>query len=167
MAAEALQATDVGDGTVRVVEFTLGDERFAVDVADVDNIEELADLTRIPRTSEAIEGVMDLRGEITAVIDLRVHLDVEGSVAEEPQVLVVDQSKDKQKLGLKVDRIDRVESYDEDAIEDTADVPDLGAGGVERRVIGAIIQGPAEDSDFEPIAMIDVDEIVMQSRQAR
>lgn len=167
MAAEALEASDPDERTVRVVEFTLGGERFAVEVGDVDNIEELAGLTRIPRTGEAIEGVMDLRGEITAIIDLRAHLDVEGEVPNEPQVLVVDQSKDKQKLGLKVDRINRVEPYAESEIEDASEVPDLGTAGVEQRIIEGIIQGPAEGSDFEPIAMIDVDEIVRRSRQGR
>lgn len=167
MAAEALEAPDTDEGTVRVVEFTLGDERFAIPVGDVDNIEELEDLTRIPRTGEAVEGVMDLRGEITAIIDLRVHLDVEEYDAAEQQVLVLDQSKDKQKLGFRVDRIHGVENYPESAVEDTEEVPELDTAGVEQRTIRAIIRGPSEESDFEPIGLVDVDEIVQLSRQAR
>lgn len=167
MAAEALEAPDTDEGTVRVVEFTLGDERFAIPVGDVDNIEELEDLTRIPRTGEAVEGVMDLRGEITAIIDLRVHLDVEEYDAAEQQVLVLDQSMDKQKLGFKVDAIEGVESYDESDVDDTSEVPELETAGVERRVIGAIIRRPAEDSDFEPIGMIDAEEVIQLSRQGR
>ncbi|PSP78123.1 chemotaxis protein [Halobacteriales archaeon QS_1_68_20] len=168
MAAEATEGTERQEPTVRVVEFTLGGERFAVHVTDVDNIEDPEGVTRIPRTGEAIEGVMDLRGEITAIIDPRVHLDVDAEpTTEEQQVLVLDQSKDKQKLGFRVDRIHGVENYPESAVEDTEDFPELDSTGVQRQAIRAIIRGPSEESDFEPIGLVDADEIVRLSRQGR
>ncbi len=166
MAAEATEGTERREPTVRVVEFTLGGERFAVHVTDVDNIEDPEGVTRIPRTGEAIEGVMDLRGEITAIIDPRVHLDVDEVTGDEQQVLVIEQSKDKQKLGFRVDAIHGVENYPESAVEDTDAVPELDTAGVERRAIRAIVRGPSEESDFEPIGLVDVDEIIQLSRQA-
>lgn len=165
MAAEALEESDSREGSVRVVEFMLGSERFAVTVGDVDNIEDIDEVTRIPRTGEAVEGVMDLRGEITAIINLRVYLDVDEPATEEQQVLVLDHKKDKQKIGLRVDQIAGVETYPEGYVDDTSDVPELEIAGVEQQAIRAIIRRPNEESDFEPVGLIDVDEIIQLSRQ--
>lgn len=173
MAAEASDADAVRtEPTVQVVEFTVAGERFAVDVGDVDSIEELRGATRVPRTGDAIAGVMDLRGEITAIIDPRVHLDVgdddddHGGVRER-QVLVLDQSKDKQKLGLQVDSVDGVEEYPESKVVPRGEFDELGTAGIEGQAIRALIQKPSEQSEFEPVGWIDVDEIIEQSRADR
>ena len=169
MAAEAPDTEDGTDGpgrTVQVVEFTLGGERFTVDVGDVDSIVELEGSTRVPRTSEAIDGVMDLRGEITAIIDPRVYLDVEADpVTGEQQVLVLDQSRDKQKLGLRVDRVVGVEEYPVDRIDAPESFEELDTLGVREEIIDSIVRRPADGSDFEPVARLDVGAIVEESRQ--
>lgn len=169
MAAEATESDAArSEPTVQVVEFRVGGERFAVDVGDVDSIEELTGATRVPRTNEAIDGVMDLRGEITAIIDPRVHLDVDpDAVAAEQQVLVLDQSMDKQKLGLRVDAVEGVEEYPESKVVDHGEFDQLETTGVEQRSIRAIIQRPSPDSEFEPVGWIDIDAIVDQSRTDR
>lgn len=154
--------------TVQVVEFTVAGERFAVDVHDVDSMEGLTGLTRVPRTSDAIDGVMDLRGEITAVIDPRVHLDVdEAASADEQQVLVLDQTADKQKLGLRVDSVDGVEEYPESSVVDVEEFEQLDSAGVRDRAIGAIVKAPSPDSEFDPVGWIDVEEIIERSRLGR
>lgn len=168
MAAEAT-GPEGDEGTVepttQVVEFTVSGERFAVSVGDVDSIEELTGTTRVPRTGEAIDGVMDLRGEITAIINPRVHLDVATeTVALEQQVLVLEQTKDKQKIGLRVDEVVGVEEYPESAIVDSEDVAELAAAGIDDRLISAIIKRDIPEGDFEPIGWINVDTIIELSR---
>lgn len=169
MAAEGSEPDEDADGperTVQVVEFTLGGERFAVDVGDVDSIVDLTGSTRVPRTSEAIDGVMDLRGEITAIIDPRVYLDVDTeTVADEQQVLVLDQSRDKQMLGLRVDRVVGVEDYSWDLVDDPGAFDELDSAGVRQSTIHSIIRKPTGDSEFEPVAWLDVMAIIEQSRQ--
>ena len=167
MAAEATDPdAEVERATVQVVEFVVGGERFAIDVDDVDSIEELTGATRVPRTNQAIDGVMDLRGEITAIINPRVHLDVDSeTVAMEQQVLVLDQSKDKQKLGLRVDQVVGVEEYFESDVVDPENFAELDTTGVTKAAIQSIIKRPSEESDFEPVGWIDVDEIISLSRQ--
>lgn len=170
MAAEASQSegsSEEPERTVQVVEFTLGGERFAIDVDEVDSIVELDGATRVPRTTEAIDGVMDLRGEITAVIDPRVYLAVDAeSVTIEQQVLVLDQSRDKQKMGLRVDQVVGVEEYAEDLVDDPDDFEELDSTGVVEETIRFIIRRPTPDADFEPVAWLDVGAIVEQSRQS-
>jgi purine-binding chemotaxis protein CheW len=169
MAADASEPdeSDVPERTVQVVEFALGDERFALDVGVVDSIVELSGSTRVPRTSEAIDGVMDLRGEITAIIDPRVYLDIEiEEVAREQQVLVLDQSMDKQKLGIRVDRVVGVEEYAWDLVDDPGAFEELDTTGVREETIHSIIRRPTDETDFEPVAWLDVGAIIDQSRQS-
>jgi purine-binding chemotaxis protein CheW len=167
MAADA-SATDEGtdDGrTVQVVEFTLGGERFAVDVDDVDSIVELGESTRVPRTTEAITGVMDLRGEITAILDPRMYLDVGHTDDPEKQVLVLDQQMDKQKIGLQVDQVVGVEDYAHSLVDDPGSFDELDTTGVREEVIRSIIRRPTDGTEFEPVAWLDVGAIIERSTQ--
>lgn len=169
MAAEASESDDGSDGpqrTVQVVEFTLDDERFAIDVGDVDSIVEPEGETRVPRTSAAIDGVMDLRGEITAVLDPRVYLDVDDPRTDDQQVLVIDQSIDKQKLGLRVDQVVGVEEYGVDVVDDPNAFEELDSTGIREKTIHSIIRKPTAESEFEPVARLDIGAIIDQSRQA-
>jgi purine-binding chemotaxis protein CheW len=169
MAAEASEdGADASGRTVQVVEFRLGSERFAIDVDDVDSIVELEGSTRVPRTSEAITGVMDLRGEITAIIDPRVYLDVatDGDSAE-IQVLVLDQTMDKQKLGLRVDQVVGVEEYDWNLVDDPGAFEELDTTGVREETIHSIIRRPTDETEFEPVAWLDVGAIIERSTQTQ
>lgn len=51
--------------------FTLGNELFAVDVAQVREVLDYTTITKIPRTPEYMRGVINLRGSVVPVIDLR------------------------------------------------------------------------------------------------
>ena len=164
MAAHASEREDAPEANVHVVEFLIGDERFAIGVELMDNIVELEEPARVPRTFEAIEGVMDLRGEITAILNPSVYLDVEPNPPAEPQVLILDNSVDKQKLGLRVDDVIGVETYPESAVESPKSVDELDTSGIEQDIIQSIVRSPPEEGNFEPIAWLDVEEIIERSR---
>lgn len=164
-APEPDEGADAPERTVQVVEFTLGAERFAVDVGEVDSIVDLEGSTRVPRTSEAVDGVMDLRGEITAVINPRVFLDV-ADEADEHQVLVLDQDQDKQKLGLRVDRVVGVEEYGVTRVDAPGAFDELDTTGIREEAIDSIIRRPVGgEDDFDPVARLDVAAIIEASRQ--
>jgi purine-binding chemotaxis protein CheW len=167
MAADAAEPEGATDGaTVQVVEFLVGGERYAVDVGDVDSIEELRGMTRVPRTNDAVAGVMDLRGEITAILDPAVHLAVEpGERAAEEQVLVLDQSVDKQKLGLQVDAVVGVNEYPERFVVPHEDFDELDTAGVNSRVLEALIRRESDESEFEPVGWFDAEALVEESRR--
>ncbi|MFY9800039.1 MAG: chemotaxis protein CheW, partial [Methanoregula sp.] len=56
--------------TVEVVEFILGGERYALDIHLVREIVEMLQITPIPRAPSYISGVVNLRGEITNIMNL-------------------------------------------------------------------------------------------------
>ncbi len=56
--------------------FKLGDEVFAVDVAQVREILELAPITRMPKTPDFMRGVINVRGSVVPVVDMRLKFDM-------------------------------------------------------------------------------------------
>jgi purine-binding chemotaxis protein CheW len=57
-----------------LIAFRLGDETFAVDIALVHEIVRLCPITRIPRALGDVEGVINLRGRIVPIVDMRRRL---------------------------------------------------------------------------------------------
>ena len=66
MTAQAL------NGVSTYLTFSLGEEIFAIDVANVREVLDLTDITRIPRTPEYMKGVINLRGGVVPVVDMRI-----------------------------------------------------------------------------------------------
>jgi len=64
-----------GDET-KLVRFKLGDESFGVKVEQIREIVKIGDITSVPKMPSFIEGVMNLRGQITTIIDLRRRFDI-------------------------------------------------------------------------------------------
>ncbi|MBF0188805.1 MAG: chemotaxis protein CheW [Magnetococcales bacterium] len=57
--------------TTQFLTFTLGDEVFAVDIERVREVLEYTQITRVPRTPEFMRGVINLRGNVVPVVDMR------------------------------------------------------------------------------------------------
>jgi purine-binding chemotaxis protein CheW len=57
--------------TTQYLTFNLGDEVFAVDVGKVREILEITNITKVPQTPEFMRGVINLRGSVVPVIDMR------------------------------------------------------------------------------------------------
>lgn len=145
---------------VQVVEFLLGEDRCAVDIDQVDGIVEIKKVTRIPRTPDAIDGVMDLRGETTAIIDLKNFLGIESGEKDAAEdVLVLDRPDDKQKIGLRVDEVLEVSTYYTGQIDTGDDLSNLQTKGFEERSARGVIRKPNGD-DLELIVWVDVEAII-------
>jgi purine-binding chemotaxis protein CheW len=63
------ESSTADDETISVLEFVLGDERYCLDITFIEQIVERGTVTRIPNAPDFVEGVIDLRGDITTVID--------------------------------------------------------------------------------------------------
>ena len=57
--------------TIQYLAFRLGDEVYAVDVAKVREILDFPAITKVPRTPEFMRGVINLRGSVVPVVDMR------------------------------------------------------------------------------------------------
>ena len=74
----------------QVVVFTLNHEEFAVPITSIQEIVRIPDeLIRVPKSPDFLEGVINLRGIVLPVVDLRRRLEIEGSERSERQRIVV------------------------------------------------------------------------------
>jgi len=111
---------------VKVIIFRLVDEEYGVEVQQVRSIEKLEHITRVPRTPEFVKGVINLRGVVTPIIDLRSRFQLaETECTEATRVIIV--AVDELEVGLIVDSANDVVDIPVNAIEPPAAV----VGGVE------------------------------------
>lgn len=97
--------------------FRLGDERFAIDVFSVREIIEPQRVTKVPRTPAHVLGMINLRGKIVPVVDLRkkLGLPADGLAGKEVRIVVVD--LDDVRTGVVVDAVSEVLEIAESQIE--------------------------------------------------
>ncbi|MCS7221658.1 MAG: chemotaxis protein CheW [Anaerolineae bacterium] len=88
----------------QLVVFRLGDESYGIDISRVQGIERMQPVTIVPRAPHWIEGVINLRGQITPVMNLRVRFGFERVEPTKETRIVVVQIKD-QRVGLVVDKV--------------------------------------------------------------
>lgn len=134
--------------------FRLGDEEFGVEILKVREIIGLMDITVVPRTPKSIRGVINLRGKIIPVVDLRVKFLMQTiDNTELSCIIVVDAQTDGQatQMGILVDTVSEVLDIPVDLIEPT---PAFGSG-----VNTKFIRGMARVEDTVKI-LLSVEEVL-------
>lgn len=101
--------------------FTLGGDEYAADVAGVREIVGALPITRVPGLPQAVRGVVNLRGRIIPVVDLRMRFGLDAADHGERTCLVVVQSAGSEYAAV-VDRVVEVAAIDADEIEDASAV---------------------------------------------
>src|SRR6188768_3991403 len=80
----------VGDhGTRQVLTFSLGGEIYGVDILRVKEIRGWSPVTRIPQSPDAVLGVLNLRGLIVPIVDLRVRFSLKTAEFTPQTVIIV------------------------------------------------------------------------------
>ena len=92
--AEETRGAEAGGQRIGVVEFRLAHERYAVESVHVREVLPLKDVTPLPCTPPFVLGLINVRGQILSVIDLRVFFDLPRAVATTATRVVVLRSGD-------------------------------------------------------------------------
>lgn len=81
-----------GDGALlQLVTFTLGEEEFGVDILRVQEIIRMMPVTRVPAAPAFVEGIINLRGKVIPVIDMRARFALRaGDADEKTRIMVVE-----------------------------------------------------------------------------
>ena len=106
--------------TVQYLTFKLNDEVFALDVAKVREILEVTNITKVPQTPDFMRGVINLRGSVVPVIDMRLKFGMsrtEQTVNTCIIVVEVDLDGDTTILGALADSVQEVVELEPDRIE--------------------------------------------------
>lgn len=93
-------------GGTRFISFTLGSEEFAIPLLFVKEVIAVPDVTPVPFTPPHFVGIMNLRGQVISVIDLRTKLGIKPGQGAETAVIICDLAP--LCLGVVVDSIDSV-----------------------------------------------------------
>ncbi len=107
--------------------FELGNEHYAIEILSVEEIKSDESMTRLPRTPSWIKGVLNLRGTIVPVIDLRERFDIPPAEVRHADViiiLIVRAGDHVRRVGAIVDEVTDVLALGADEIEEA---PDLGS----------------------------------------
>lgn len=84
----------------------VGEERYAFPIRQVREVVGTPSLTFVPRSPAHVAGVMNLRGQVLPVVDLRAHLNLRGGVGRERKVVVADWNGEA--VGFLVDEVEAV-----------------------------------------------------------
>ncbi len=102
-------------GERQVVLFDLNKEAYGVDISQV------REITRVPRVPEFVEGIINLRGKVNPVVDLRARFSMPSTErTDEHGIVVVD--GDGQDIGMVVDAVTEVSRTPSDSIEPPSSV---------------------------------------------
>lgn len=113
--------------------FKLGDEEYGIDIMNVREITEFKETTKIPNAPSFIVGIINLRGSIIPVINLKKRFNLEEvEINKNSRIIIVNMNE--RQIGFIVDDASQVLTLKE---EDVDNPPDIIAG-VERKYIAGI-----------------------------
>ncbi|WNF35439.1 chemotaxis protein CheW [Bacillaceae bacterium IKA-2] len=111
---------------VKVIVFQLKDEEYGVEVDQVRSIERMQHITRVPRTLDFVKGVINLRGVVTPIIELRKRFGIEEiETTDSTRIIIV--AAGNLEVGLIVDAANDVVDIPNNVVEPPPEV----VGGVE------------------------------------
>ena len=117
--------------------FTLGQESYAIDILKVQEIRGFETPTRIANTPDFIKGVINLRGHIVPIVDLRLKLGMDEARYDSTTVVIILNIL-KRVVGMVVDGVSDVVALAPDTIKPA---PDLGAALDTRYILGLATLG--------------------------
>ena len=136
----------------QLVVFTLCDTLYGVDVSQVREITELRDITAVPGSPYHVEGVTNLRGQVTTVIDLKKRFDLEETERDKESRIIIVESDDGVPIGMIVDSVTEVLRIPTDAIG----AVDLSEGDQSTDYI----KGVAKLEDENLMIVVDIESIL-------
>jgi len=133
--ASQISDSDHGSELKQLVVFHVGEEGFCIEIGKVREINRLVQMTKIPESPVYVEGIINLRGDIIPIIDMRKRfgLPMQEAVTKENRIMVIE--TEGKLVGFIVDEVREVLRLSEDRIEPT---PTLLSSDVDRRYIEGV-----------------------------
>ena len=118
---------------IQLVVFKLDKEEYGVSILQVQEIKRMTDITRVPHTPDYLKGVINLRGSILPVIDLKKRLSLHaGDYTDDTRIIIV--KVEEISVGIIVDAVSEVMTLDDGSIEP----PQTVVGGVSAAYIEGV-----------------------------
>ncbi len=126
------------DELLQLVTFHIGDEEFAVDILNIQGINRMVEITKVPNAPDYVEGIINLRGRVLPVINLRKRLEMADKDFDKSTRFIVVEIQGRV-IGFIVDSVSEVLRIDKSITEPPPEM----ASGIDSDFITAI--GKLED----------------------
>ena len=143
-------AEDIVNNATEVLSFRLGSEEYAISILKVQEIRGYDAVTRIANAPDYLKGVVNLRGIIVPVVDMRIKFNV-GAVTYDAFTVVIVLNINNHTIGMVVDSVSDVVTLTPDQIKPA---PDLGA-----TVAAEYLRGLGTVGD-RMLIMLDIDQLL-------
>lgn len=141
---------------LQMVSFNLGDEEFGLDILMVQEINRMLNITKVPKSPEFVEGVINLRGRVIPIINLRKRFNMPDKEHDKQTRIVVVTIENKI-VGLVVDAVSEVLRLPADTIEP----PPPMVSGIESEYIKGVGK-----LDNKLLILLDLDKLLSQKERA-
>ncbi len=138
--AETVSEAMVEDESGKFLTFFLAEEEYGIEILKVREIIGIMDITQVPRTPEYIRGVLNLRGKVIPIVDLRLKFGMESIEQTEETCIIVVEAEGTER-GIIVDKVSEVLDIPPGDIDSTPTFGDevdtnyiLGIGKSEGRI---------------------------------
>ena len=150
---------DVASTADQYLTFLLGDEEYGVEILKVQEIKSWGPCTPLPRAPDYLLGVINLRGAIVPIVDLRRRFGLESIAYDSTTAIIIVRSEADghvRIVGLVVDRVSEVYHLDRDTIQESTDVTGSakgdfirGLGQIEEKMIILLDLAPVIGTSLE------------------
>lgn len=138
---------------IELVIFELNDQRFGINIQDTNEVKDIPELTEVFHTPEFLLGVLNLRGDIVALLDIGLFFGMPPSKIEDQSMIVLEH--DQQEASILAESLHGVQLIDENEIQP----PPPTISGVSGEWIEGIIQ-----KNDDPWIMLDIPAIFKSDR---
>jgi len=104
---QAISSDPSQSSLLQLVSFHIGEEEFAIDILNIQGINRMMDITRVPNSPPYVEGIINLRGQVIPVVNLRRRLNFEAREADKDTRIIVVEIAHKV-IGFVVDNVNEV-----------------------------------------------------------
>ena len=149
-------ATSAEEATNQYLTFFLADEEYGVNILRVQEIKGWSSVTKVPNTDHHVLGVINLRGTVVPIIDLRQRFGLE-SVEFGPLTVVIVlkiQGSREQTVGIVVDAVSDVYHVTAESINP----PPESCGGIDSNFVAGLVT-----MDEKMVILLDLDELMGRS----
>jgi purine-binding chemotaxis protein CheW len=149
-----MTSNSIGSGLQQVLTFVLGSETYGVDILRVQEIRGWSSVTKIPHAPPHVLGVLNLRGSIVPIVDMRMQFNLERAEYTAVTVIIVlsvQSRKGKRDFGVVVDGVSDVVNVDDSQVKPA---PELGAREATEHIRGLM---PVAD---RMVVLLDIDKLI-------
>jgi purine-binding chemotaxis protein CheW len=144
----------------RVIAFMLNEELIGINIKNVTKISKRLDITPVPKTPEHILGVMNLRGNIVPVVNLKKMLGLPNDEEKDQEfILIIDSAIGN--IGLLIDQVVGAITIDEEEIQPAP----INSLGIDSKFITGVIITKEEYGSKNLLILLDIDKLFYKEEE--